>query len=325
MDQKISFTQRMKEELSMNDYENNNNKRALLSGFTSVNGRILIQNKKTIIMLTSEHAKVAKLIYQFFQELYDVNPRLTYSRKMKFDKRVCFNIILDEKTDEIFEDLEIDLYSVSKNKSFFKKDDGVKYFLIGAFLASGSCNDPISSNYHLEISCQDEDLAECINRLMNKNNPISFNTKIIQRRSNYVVYLKKSDRIVDFIAYMGAHSACLDFEEIRVERDFRNNDNRLQICENANVFRTVESSHRQLEDIQLIDKVLGIKNIPNIKMKTLCYLRMENEEMSMIDLADLLTYELGDQIDSKVTKSNVNHLFRAIHQLAERYRNTNER
>ncbi len=316
MELKESFTHKVKEELALNEYSDFLAKKALLSGFTSINGRFLIKNKETIIALSTEHAKVAKLIYQLFHQLYDIDPRLTYSRKMKFDKKVCFNIIIDEKADEILDDLEISLYETNTKKSFVKNDDNLKYFIVGAFLATGSCNDPISSNYHLEISCQDELLAEYICKLTNKCKPISFSTKVIQRRSYYVVYLKKSDQIVDFLAFLGAHNCCLDFEEIRVERDFRNNDNRLQICENANVIRTVESSHRQKEDIDLIEQYFGINNIPNIKMKTLCYLRLENEEMSMQDLADLLSYEIG----TKVTKSNINHLFRSIHELAEKYR-----
>ena len=151
---------------------------------------------------------------------------------------------------------------------------------------------------------------------MNRSKPESFEAKIIQRRSSYVVYMKKSDLIVDFLAYLGAHDSCLEFEEVRVERDFRNNDNRLQICENANVYRTISSAKKQIEDIKLIDEKLGIHNMINNKEKILCMLRLENEELSMVELADLLSKELN----TKVSKSNVNHLFRSIHQLAERFR-----
>ena len=44
-------------------------------------------------------------------------------------------------------------------------------------------------------------------------------------------------------------------------------------------------------------------------------LRRENEDLSMAELADLLSEEIG----VKVSKSNVNHLFRSIHELAVRY------
>ena len=79
----------------MNSYEHKEAIKCILAGFTASNARILFQNKESVIALSTEHAKVAKLIYTLYQQLYDINPRLTYSRKMKFDKKVCFNIMID--------------------------------------------------------------------------------------------------------------------------------------------------------------------------------------------------------------------------------------
>ena len=49
----------------------------------------------------------------------------------------------------------------------------------------------------------------------------------------------------------------------------------------------------------------------NVKKELLCYLRMENKELSLVELAELMSEELGQNI----TKSNVNHLFRSLHEL----------
>ncbi|MCF0118061.1 MAG: DNA-binding protein WhiA [Bacilli bacterium] len=313
-DNKVSFTQFIKEELSVLEY-NEQQLFCIMAGFTSNNARIVIQNKTTNIILTTENAKIAKFIYLSYQKLFGVDPRFTYSRRMQFDKKVCFNVVIEEKADEILEKLEIDIFQESIKKSYLNDDESIKCFILGTFLSTGSCNSPISSNYHLEISFSNEQLATYINKLMNKKKPISFDTKIIKRRNNFVVYLKKSDKIVDFLAYVGAHDSCLQFEEIRVERDFRNNDNRLQICENANMVRTVETAQKQIEEIKYLDKTIGLRNIPNDKMKILCYLRLENEELSMQELANLLS----EEIKRNVSKSNVNHLFRAIHQMYERF------
>ena len=43
----------------------------------------------------------------------------------------------------------------------------------------------------------------------------------------------------------------------------------------------------------------------------LCYFRMDNESASMSELATMLSKEFGYTI----TKSNVNHLFRDLHEL----------
>jgi len=100
-----------------------------------------------------------------------------------------------------------------------------------------------------------------------------------------------------------------------VARDFRNNDNRWQICENANMNKTVAASDKQIEEIKIIDRVVGIDHLPNEKMKLLCQLRLANDGASMVELAEKMSETLG----LMVSKSNVNHLFRAIHEMAKRY------
>ena len=314
IDTNVSFTQKIKEELVTIPFDGELSK-AILSSFAKLSGRITINNKKTILILETENAKIAKFIYMLIQERYHASCTFSFRKKMKFEKRISYMIQVNEKADEILEDLEIDLFDNNPVKSFLKKDDMVRAYFAGAFLSSGSCNDPHSSNYHLEISTTDEDMTKYLLKLLNRNKDVNFGAKTIQRRNQHVLYIKKSDQIVNFMAYIGATDSCLSFEEIRVERDFINNDNRLQICADANYKKTTSSASRQLEDIAIIDRVLGIHNLPNHKMKVLCYLRRENEDLSMSELADLLSEELGKPI----SKSNVNHLFRAIHEMAVRY------
>lgn len=314
MDSGMSFTKKIKEELVKIPFEGEHI-RAVLSSFAKLSGIITIKNKETNLVLETENAKIAKFIYLLIQKRYGVLPTFSYRRKMKFDKKISFLLQINDKADEILDDLEIDIFDNNPVKSFLKKDDMVRAYFVGAFLATGSCNDPHSSNYHLEISSQEEEIVNYLLKLLLRNKQIRFNAKTIQRRKQFVLYIKKSDQIVNFMAYIGASDSCLAFEEIRVERDFINNDNRLQICVDANYKKTTSSALKQLEDIAIIDRVLGIHNLNNQKMKILCYLRRENEDLSMSELAELL----GQELNISVSKSNVNHLFRAIHDLAKRY------
>ena len=110
---------------------------------------------------------------------------------------------------------------------------------------------------------------------------------------------------------IGAVSSCMEFENVRVDRDFMNSANRLTNMDTANMKRTVETGKRQKEEILFIDERLGIKNIGNLKMRLLCELRRDNEYASLLDLANMLS----KQLDKPVTKSNINHLFRSIHEL----------
>ena len=68
---------------------------------------------------------------------------------------------------------------------------------------------------------------------------------------------------------------------------------------------------KQAKEIKYIDDVLGIHNLHNPKKELLCYLRMENKEITLTELAEMISEEMG----IVVTKSNVNHLFRSLHDL----------
>lgn len=315
----ISFTQMIKEEIVSHSYEGESAK-ALLSAFVHLNGRMTIQNKNTLLFLETENAKIAKLLYLLLQQHYQVSPTFIYRKQMQFEKKTTYRLKIEEKVEDILQDLEIQLYDSNLTKSFLKNEDNIPFFFMGAFLAGGSCNHPQSSHYHLEIATHDEDIAKYLLKLLEKNKKIDFNAKEIQRRNQYIVYIKKSDQIANFMAYLGASNSCLFFEEIRVERDYYNNTNRMQICVMANYKKTTDSAKHQLEDIKVIEQKLGIQNIANQKMKVLCLLRKENEDASMLELAQLLSEEM----EIKVSKSNINHLFRSIHELANRLGGTKD-
>ena len=140
-----------------------------------------------------------------------------------------------------------------------------------------------------------------------------FNPRIIQRRSNYIVYLKRSDQISSFLVLIGAEESCMEFENVRVDRDYRNIDNRWQICDEANLRRTISSAKQQLEDIRIVENKCQDELARSEKMRWLIRLRKENDEASLRELAEMMS----DIFDIEISKSNVNHLFRKIHELAE--------
>jgi len=113
---------------------------------------------------------------------------------------------------------------------------------------------------------------------------------------------------------IGAVSSCLEFEDVRVTRDSLNTANRLLNMDTANMKRTIETGMRQVNEIKLIDEKLGIENIRNKKARILASLRLENESSSLLELSQLL----GERLNLTITKSNINHLFRYIHELYSR-------
>lgn len=294
--------------------------RSLIAAFIKVNGRLSIRDHQTSILLATENAKIAKFIYLIIQRIYGINVRFSYEKTMKFKKRTSYNIIIDQEAEYIMSDLEVSFLEGKIAKSIVFNEDMVGGYLAGAFLASGSVNSPRSSNYHFEVSLNDENYAKWFIKLIQKYKGGSFDPKITIRRNQYVVYLKKSDQIADFLILMGATDSSLEFENVRIDRDFANIGNRLQNLDAANFSKVMKSSSAQMDDIRVIDKVLGIPNLTNEKQRLLAQLRLISEDASMDELAK----SLGERLGKVVSKSNISHLFRSLHALAARYRGEND-
>ena len=314
MQAKVSFTQKVKEEITTLPFSDEH-MRALLSAFVRINGSLSYYEGQSRIILKTENAKIAKYIYHAIDRLYGIVPKFAYSKTMNFKKKLSYSVIVNEG-DYLIGDLEINFLDGKISKNIVGNDDKISGYVSGAFLASGSVNSPKNSNYHLEVSLNNENYAKWFSKLLLKYKATEFTPKIIKRRNAYVVYLKKSQQVVDFLSMMGTTNATLEFENIRIDREFSSIGNRLQNLDSANYTKTTSAASKQINDIQIIDKVLGIKNVQNEKQRELMKIRLEHDDYSLLELANELSGVLG----TPVSKSNINHLFRAIHQMAERYK-----
>lgn len=313
MQAKVPFAQKVKEEICSLPFSDEH-LRAILASFIKISGSLLMHNKSSQIVLKTENAKIAKFIYYAIEKVYGIPTRFAYSKTMNFKQRLFYSVIVDE-ADYLIEDLEISFLDGKISKSIVCNDDMISGYITGAFLASGSVNSPKKSNYHLEISLNDENYAKWFSKLLTKYKATEFTPKIVVRRQKYVVYLKRSQQIVDFLSMMGSTRSTLEFENIRIDRDFSSIGNRLQNLDSANYNKTAQAANKQIEEIKFIDKILGINHVNNKKLEVLMRARLEHDDYSLQELAEILSEELG----TPVSRSNVNHLFRSIHALAEKY------
>jgi DNA-binding protein WhiA len=157
----------------------------------------------------------------------------------------------------------------------------------------------------------DETFANEVCRLIEK---LSMNPKIIKRRNQYIVYLKRAQEIADFLAKIGAINSYLAFEDYRMTRDYYNIDNRIANCDIANSVRTNVAALNQIEDIKIIDKYLGIGRL-EADLFILASLRLENQEDSLKELA----IKFNEKTEKNITKSGINHLFIKIKNIASSY------
>ena len=316
MEEIISFTNEIKNEITTNINLDTEMKRSLLAAFIRVNGTIKFKNKNEYLILRTENAKVAKFIYSLIKDLYeDVVVSFSFRKTMKFYKATEYLVNIINGGTTIFSSLDINLLESKINQELINKEDKIRGFLMGLFLACGSCNSPKTSNYHFEFYVSDENLAKNILKIINKIKSSQFDFKLTKRRNNFVIYLKKSDQISGFLAFLDASTCCIKFEDVRVSRDYSNINNRLIICDQYNYKKSIDKANVQIEQIKLIDKHLGIDNIINEKVQLLCKLRLKDPEASYADLSSMMSEELNIQ----VSKSNIGHLFRKIENMAKLY------
>lgn len=307
-----SFAFLVKEEIASFPRDDEN-KRSLLSSFIKINGHLKVSGGKDILELSSSSSAIAKLIYQYIHDLYGVNVRFAYTRSPGFLKRMVYHVIVDEEADDILSDLGISFFDNKPLLGSHYIETQAASYLAGAFLASGSVNDPRSTSYHLEIAFLDEEYAKFFLKVFTKVASHAFTPRLAKRRKEIIVYLKKSEEISDFLILVGAKGCCLKFEDVRIARDYTNVTNRLANLDTANLGRTLSSSERQVKEITYFKSHGGFGAFSNPKVEILADIRLEHPDASLSELSVLLS----ESISSTVTRSNINHLFR---EMDEEYR-----
>ena len=310
----MSFTTKVKNEIS-NNYNNSSANMAELSAILR-NSYLKDLNN---IEITTENSTVCKHIYTLFKEIYNINVKTEF-KDTKFSKNHLYIITVLDKLEIILKDLAV----ISENNEFLdipseyliNSEDEKRAYLKGTFLMTGSINDPKTSMYHLEFFI---DYLEEANFFSNLLNEFFLNSKVIEREKGYMVYIKEAEKIGDFLRIIGANLAVMYYEDIRIYRDHKNMTNRLNNCEQANIEKSMLTSSKQIEDINLIIEKLGLDFVDS-KLEEVINYRLKYPETSLQELSEIMTVETGKQI----TKSGLNHRFRKIKELANRIRENKE-
>lgn len=200
---------------------------------------------------------------------------------------------------------EIMKLKVWDSKSNLKQEEQLQRVCVReAFLQAGSITDPIKQ-YHLEIVFKSQEKAEEILQISQKNG-IPF--RMIERRGNYILYLKEGQAISNFLAFIGASSSVLRFEEIRVVRQMKGEVNRKVNCEAANLAKTVKASVEQLEAINFLKQTGNFEKLEP-GLQEIARLRYENPDASLENLAKMLS--------SPISKSGAKHRLVKIMEVAK--------
>ncbi len=262
------------------------------------------------IKLTTENASVARKYFSMIKSLYNLIPKITVRRQYNFNRGHAY-ILEYKNAEEILSDTSLlrdgKIYNMPSDY-IISGDEEVKAYLKGVFISCGSVNDPKKSRYHLEFLLKSYGQAVLVNNLLNS---LDLKSKMLRRTKSYMVYIKESERISDFLRMMRAYSSVLYYEDIRIYRDHVNMTNRLNNCEQANVEKIINTANKQLEYIKILEDNDALELLDE-KTKDVVIYRKKYPESSLQELSEIIELETG----YKLTKSGLNHKFRKIKELA---------
>ena len=314
----MSFSSETKKELAQMIPEKKCCIMSEIAGYSRLNGSIrLLGGGHVNVVLTFDSPAVARVLKRLISAYFRTGTSIRVVQGSAFGRVKKYMLTFDDP--EAGERMLLDAGMVSVENGHLSLKDAIdrdiikkkccrKAYLRGLFLAGGSVSHP-EKGYHLEIVSESDVIANDIKKLMNT---FSLNAKVTGRKGSFVTYIKESEHIVDFMNITGAHSQLLEFENVRILKQMRNEANRIVNCENANVDKSVDAAARQLENIRFIQKTVGLNKLPD-KLRDAAELRLNNPELPLRELAMLS--------DDKVSKSGMNHRLKKIDDIAERLRN----
>ena len=187
-------------------------------------------------------------------------------------------------------------------------------FLQGLFVASGSVvipmpaeDDQYSSNtlstkYHLELRFTDETFAAAVAQSFDE-----LNFHFLSRKTHCVLYLKDSEKLADFLVFVNATSASFKLQNVILSRSLRNQFNRQNNCDIANIGKTVAAAGKQLQAIATLRESGQFETLPS-QLKEIATLREQHPEATLDEIADMLS----------ISKSGASHRMHKLIELSQR-------
>ena len=302
----MSFSSDVKNEVARLEGEDKCCEMAELFGLLRISGSVSLKGQKVGINFVTENAALARRTLRLLKDNFQVQTEvvITRSRRLKKNNRYQVRVIPSEEARQALSDLQLLAPLEDGKLHLLKKSCCRKAFLRGIFLAGGSVNKPLS-DYHLEMVSDNEELAKFVLKIMQR---FSLSAKMVDRKNDFIVYIKEGNAVTSFLSIIGAYNSMLEFENIRIVKDMRNNVNRIVNCETANLNKVVTAAVRQITCIKYIKETRGLTVLPSL-LKEAADLRLQHQEAPVGELAAMC--------EKSVSKSGFNHRLKRLEKLAE--------
>lgn len=298
----MSFSQRCKKELLKKDPLDLEGELISLGHFI---GSIRISASGFNVIFKTDSNQEARYIYKLVADFYNYSPTFEIQdNPEKKNKRDYVVIIEDTDVSETLINLMNQGFIENYKNIEDVRLETIKGFLKIAFIFRGSVNDP-QRGYNLEIVGKNKDEARLIKDSMDTFN---LNAKFSQRLDNNIIYLKDSDKISDFLAVIGAMQSLFELENVRAMKSIRNDINRINNFDNANIDRTVKAAIAQVDAINKTIENNRFDEFDELSQK-IGRLRLDNPDLSL--------EELGEMLNPPLTKAKVNYRLQKFIKLAK--------
>ena len=218
-----------------------------------------------------------------------------------------FEINDSKSISSLLQTFQIDLDKREVSLSLVSNEADYPALAAGMFVMNGSVSDP-NKDYHLEIPVPNEALSAMLCLLIGG---INIAAKTIQRKGEFVVYLKQNEQISDLLTYFGAQNAVMELVYAQAYKNMVSQTNRRMNCDLANIEKSVAACEQQIADIELIQEKIGLANLPDA-LRTVAQARLDAPEATLRDLGNLL--------DPPISRSGVHHRLQKLADIAKTLR-----
>lgn len=302
----MSFSSQVKKELLNVKPEKHCCMLSELSALTQTSASLRLSGGGRVrVVYETENPALAKRILLLLKRGMEITPQLEFNRHKRLGgRRLSILTVPEAESRRLL--IALRMLQESESGAVYKGVPRTAMtrrccraaFVRASFLGAGSVTSP-EQEYHLEFVSSGA-RTEILMKILEKSGIASALTK---RRDADVVYVRRGDNVVSCLALMGAHSALLEMENIRIGRDARNRANRAMNCDQANLKKQLSTGEKQAETIRAYARAYGLNGLP-ADLQTIARARLMQPEASL--------EELGQSLSPPIGKSGANHRMRRL-------------
>ncbi len=296
-----SFSKKAKDELSSLPLE------SCKSVYYELFGALILgaekQSKDTFYIQRQNNFLTKRILILCNFILGNINQSKKYKLNIKINTNEKHKVIDNNNTISLDVPLKIEPDNLSNIEP-----GNLPAFLRGAFLACASIANP-QVEYHMEFCIPSKELCDSLLKIINSIKTVSLNPKVTKRRNSYIIYFKDSEKITDFLVFIGAQNCAMSFIQEKMIKEVRNNINRTTNFETANMSKTASSSAEQIDAIKTIKKLKGLDFLPDSLRET-AILRLNNPYLSLNELVKISNF--------KITRSGLNHRLSKLMEISKK-------